>query len=260
MLVITMQKLICGMCGATRLAAWAGICRGSRNGRLCGAEVWVLPEKPRPTVHPGISVRRLDPGEELRPIRFDSQLSEALDGICIGLSVLIAGLPGAGKSTLVAELAAAMANKLDGVIWWVDREQVSHALIAACFARTNSPMHRVQVVGPTMGATISNAGWREALAAVEDDPKSILVCDSLQTWGDHRETEMRALLGALRSMRCTSLIISHSNQEGDPFGATTNQHGTDAVAIVTPTRIEVPEKCRWAKTPRSFARRDFNSK
>src|SRR5262245_44009903 len=58
----------------------------------------------------GIKVDTLDGARDLTPIDYEAILSRAMGGVVPGMTVLIWGLPGAGKSTLAAELAAAMAN------------------------------------------------------------------------------------------------------------------------------------------------------
>lgn len=200
-----------------------------------------------------VTVRPLDQNAMLKPIALNAQLCQALGGVCLGHLILLAGAPGSGKSTLAAELASQIASRTGGAVWWMDREQSSHALILAAFARTGSPSNAVHVVSQNPSARQS-ISWREANKKIIDGPNEIIVCDSLQAWCDYREMEARAFLGVFRTMKSTKIVVSHVNSEGDPFGATTMQHLADAVAIISIQEIRVPHKCRWSVTPRVFHR------
>lgn len=233
--------------------SWGGKCRGTYKGRFCGSEVWEPVMDALARQEGAVMVRPLNPNTILKPVDFSAQLSQALGGVCLGHLILLAGIPGSGKSTLAAELASQIAMHTGGAVWWMDREQSSHALISAAFARTGSRSDAVHVVSqnPSVRQAIS---WREANKKIIDGPNEMIVCDSLQAWCDYRELEARAFLAELRSMKATKIVVSHVNSEGDPFGATTMQHLADAVAMVSAQEIRIPDKCRWSVTPRVFHR------
>lgn len=248
-----MDRYVCAICGTSWKKSWSGVCRGTYKGRFCGSEVREPVMDALARQEGAVTVRPLEKNTLLRPIDFHSQLSQALGGVCLGHLILLAGAPGSGKSTLAAELASQIATRTRGAVWWMDREQSSHALISAAFERTRSRSDAVHVVSqnPSVRRSIT---WREALQKIIDGAEEIVVCDSLQAWCDYKEMEARAFLSALRSTKSTKIVISHVNSEGDPFGATTMQHLADAVAMISIDEIRIPQKCRWSVTPRAFNR------
>ncbi|HRI72521.1 MAG TPA: hypothetical protein PK156_50140, partial [Polyangium sp.] len=162
--------LRCAVCQRRRVEVYGGFC-------VCGAYVWELIPHEAP---PGIEIESLDHNTKpLRPVHFQAILSQALGGVVLGLKMLVGGVPGAGKSTLCAELAAQIAEKLDGEGYWLDGEQ-NKQLVSELFGRTNSPMNRMKLVS-RQGKKGAKVDWRNALKAVPTDA-SIMVIDSLQRW------------------------------------------------------------------------------
>ena len=141
--------LRCVICHRRRPQTCGGFCK-------CGAYVWELePHEPPP----GIMVESLDVGgAPLRPVDFPAILSRALGGVVLGLKVLVGGPPGAGKSTLSAELASQIAEKLDGEGYWLDGEQ-NKDIGRELFPRTNSSPHRINLVIRRAAKWIK-VGWR----------------------------------------------------------------------------------------------------
>jgi predicted ATP-dependent serine protease len=183
---------------------------------------------------------------------FHSELSTALGGLVLGLDVLISGTQGAGKSTLCAELAARMAQDLDGLSYWLDAEQ-NKDLVAALFARSGSPMNRIGLISRhSEDRSMRPLTWREAFARVPRDAV-VAVVDSLQRWAP-RAADQTELLAFIRPLPFTVLVISHATKSGQVSGRNENQHDTDAVAFVKQTEICVT-KCRWTPTPRSIPRK-----
>jgi DNA repair protein RadA/Sms len=174
-------------------------------------------------------------------------LSEALGGVVLGFKILVGGKPGAGKSTLGAELAAEMAEKLNGNAFWLDAEQNTD-VVRELFLRTNSSPDRIVRVSKTNGA-----GWREAFASVPKDA-AVMVVDSLQRWAPQYR-EQTALLEALNEVRPTAIVISHFNKAGRFAGPVGNEYDVDATVIVSDKRVDVT-KCRWSRCPRGIKRPD----
>src|SRR5262249_35340038 len=148
---------------------------------VCDADVW----EPIPHEVPiGVRVQGLDGAPVLKPRPFAGPLAEALGGIVLGKTILVGGGPGAGKSTVCAELATHMARELDGLAYWLDAE-MTRPLVAAIFARTGSSIDRIRRIprrpDPEEGDTGRKIHWRDALRAVPPDAV-VVVIDSIQRW------------------------------------------------------------------------------
>lgn len=230
------KSLRCAVCHRARTPACGGYCQ-------CGATAWE-PEPLEPKA--GIVFETLEQGHALRPRQFKAVLSQALGGVVLGLKILVGGIPGVGKSTLAAELAAEMADRLDNLAFWLDAEQ-NKDIVRELFPRTGSSADRVVRVSKKNGA-----GWREALASVPADDAAVIVIDSLQRWASSYR-EQTALLEALVSVRPTTLVISHFNKAGQFAGPVGNEYDADATALVLPNRVDVT-KCRWSRCPRGADR------
>lgn len=234
-----MAPLRCAVCHQRRPRVCGGFC-------VCGASVWE-PEPHDPP--PGIIVESLEEGgTPLRPTQFPALLSSALGGVVLGLKVLVGGAPGAGKSTLCAELASQIAEKLDGLGYWLDAEQ-NRDLVRELFPRTRSSAHRMRLV--SRRRTGAKVGWREALKAVPPEA-AVVVVDSLQRWA-RSYAEQTTLLETVATMDRTVLVVSHFNKAGQFAGPIGNEYDVDATAIVRPKSVEVT-KCRWAPCPRTVQR------
>jgi len=232
--------LRCAVCQRRRVEVYGGFCE-------CGAYVWELIPHETP---PGVSIESLEHGAPaLRPVHFPAILSQALGGVVLGLKMLIGGVPGAGKSTLCAELAAQVAEKLDEDAYWLDGEQ-NKQLVAELFARTNSSLQRIKLVS-RRNSRGKSVDWRTALKAVPRDA-SIMVIDSLQRWAGGMLGQT-AMLEEIAAMPQTALVVSHFNKAGRFAGRIGNEYDVDATVIVRPKAIEVT-KCRWTLCPRVVQR------
>lgn len=254
------SRLVCACCSRP----WdPSVCACAR----CGATYPVnLEPPPRPPVVPrpvqgapagvpGIKVESLEGARDLFPIDYGALLSKALGGVVPGMTILVWGQPGAGKSTLAAELAAAMAQVMKGMCYWLDMEQLNRSLIKACFTRTRSPTDRVRVISARSPRDPEYAPvtWRDALAAIPPKLRNVIVVDSLQTWAGDNHREQTALMKAVQALGPTSIVISHANKKGEAAGRNTNQHSGDANLTVGITQITVT-KCRWIQCPRMIQR------
>jgi hypothetical protein len=247
--------LRCRRCKTPRPAASSGICSVcSEEGVYCDAwEPFEL--APRPAA-PGVAVRSLrvtHPGD----VRdFGCVLSDVLGGVELGRKILVGGQKGVGKSTVAAELAARMGEALGGPVYWLDRE-MDMAQVKALFLRSSSPTERVRWVGPDPDASTDRpVTWRDVLPVIEPNA-AVVVVDSIQRWtvSDKDQTE---LLGALRKLPCTVLVISHATKAGEVAGRNANQHDVDAVVVVKKRKI-IADKCRWTPTPRQVRRAVFQA-
>ena len=205
-----------------------------------------IPIKPPP----GIVVDSLEGGTPLRPKQFPAIISQATGGIVLGMTILVGGIPGSGKSTLCAELAAQMAERLDSLAYWLDAEQ-NRDIVRELFPRTGSSTQRIRLVSRQRGRAGAEASFRDALQVVPRDA-AVIVIDSLQRWA-RNFAEQTELLDAVSGLTPTVLVVSHFNKAGRFAGPVGNEYDADATVIVKPSRIKVT-KCRWSLCPRSVKR------
>lgn len=231
--------LRCAVCFRRKSIIYGGFCE-------CGSTAWeLIPHE----VPPGIVVESLEEsGKPLRPTHFKALLSQALGGIVLGRKVLVGGSPGAGKSTLCAELASQIANKVDKFGYWLDSEQ-NRDLVRELFPRTGSSSYNIRLVSKEK--VNDKAGWREALKAVPPDA-GVIVIDSLQRWA-RTYAEQTTLLELIATLSPTVLVVSHFNKAGQFAGPIGNEYDVDATAIVRHKSVEVT-KCRWTPCPRFVER------
>jgi hypothetical protein len=106
-----------------------------------------------------------------------SELARVLGGVRAHGTILLAGEAGAGKSTVAAELAAAVAEARGGLSYWLDRDQQAHDLIATLFTRINESMDRVVLVEERDPGEegYEPLDWRGALAHVPDEAACVVV-------------------------------------------------------------------------------------
>ena len=108
----------------------------------------------------------------MRVISYDaSELARVLGGVRAKGTILLAGEAGAGKSTVAAELAAAVAEERGGKAYWLDRDQQAHDLIADLFTRVDASMDRVVLVEERdpLEEGYEPLDWRSALAHVPSE-------------------------------------------------------------------------------------------
>jgi predicted ATP-dependent serine protease len=233
-----LPPLRCRICRRQRPAHSSGFC-------ACGASVWELIEHEPP---PGVAVEALSGAPALEPVNFNCVLSEALGGVVPGRKIAIGGEPGAGKSTVCAELASKMAEKLGGLAYWLDAEQ-DRALVDALFARTKSPTRYVRRIGQHPDDPAKPPiSWRDAFAAVPPSA-AVMVIDSVQAWTNDSQREQSELLQTVRTLSPTVLVISHFTKQGRFAGSRRVRYDVDATVAVERTAIRL-EKCRWTPTPR----------
>lgn len=182
----------------------------------------------------GAPARRLDspglsPGRMATGIPFFDRVTGG--GLVAGSSILIYGAPGAGKSTLAAQVAfwAAVRVKRPGLVvsgeeWIVQvRDRVDRLGLAPGWLWFNSPVD---------------------LSLIEADLRrlkpSLLVIDSVQKLEDpadkrgggemdHARRALVKLLHLLRDAGCSALLLSQVNKSGEPLGGRFYEHEPDGV-------------------------------
>jgi len=167
--------------------------------------------------------------------RFSTGLAE-LDrvtggGIVPGSALLIGGEPGIGKSTLLLQLAAALAQAGRRVLYFSGEEAVAQVRLRAERLRlTDAPV-----------ALASETSLANILATLAEGPRAdLVVIDSIQTlWAEALEaapgtvSQVRASTQALirfaKSQGSAVLLVGHVTKDGQIAGPKVIEHMVDTV-------------------------------
>jgi len=231
------STFVCQSCGAVS-PRWAGKCPS------CG-EWNTLIEETDVIAPPGSGLARRAKGRVIaleslqgrsrEAPRFSTGLSE-LDrvtggGIVPGSALLIGGEPGIGKSTLLLQLAAALARSGRRALYFSGEEAAAQVRLRA--ERLGLSDAAVELACETNLASI--------LATLEDSkPADLIVIDSIQTlWAEAIEaapgtvSQVRAAAQALiryaKSAGSALLLVGHVTKEGQIAGPKVIEHMVDTV-------------------------------
>ena len=186
-----------------------------------------------------------------------SELARVLHGIRAGGTILLAGEAGVGKSTVAAELAAAVAEARRGLSYWLDGDQQSRHHIAALFSRSHAPIDRVVLVEerdpadpdyePLTGAT--------ACKQIPADATCIVI-DSLETWAN-TYAQQAAFARAVSAHRASvKLILAGCGADG-----VARLRGVGDAFVVLDARSWLVRRCRWLPgCPQRFPRQRPNDR
>jgi DNA repair protein RadA/Sms len=203
------SKYVCQQCGG-EYANWFGKCPSCSSWNSIVEEI----EKPDAGIGASKSIRASRPGAE--PIRLSeipasgalrrSTGIEELDrvlggGIVPGSVVLVSGEPGIGKSTLLLQMAARLAE--DASVLYVSGEESVHQ-VGMRARRIKADSDRILVMPETDAANVLEAAARMNPA--------VLVVDSIQTMQDSSLSSAAGSVGQVR--QCASLLIEASKTTG----------------------------------------------
>jgi len=184
-----------------------------------------------------------------------SEVARVLGGVRAQGTILLAGEAGAGKSTVAAELAAAVAEQRGGLSYWLDRDQQAHDLIATLFTRVNASMDRVVLVEERDPGEegYEPLDWRAALAHVPGEAACV-VWDSLETWAGSYGEQADLARAVSAHGAVVKLILCGTNAAGDVEGLARLRRAGDAV-LVLDVEGWLVKKCRWLPDcPQRFPR------
>jgi DNA repair protein RadA/Sms len=231
------SQFICQSCGAVH-PRWSGRCDGcgawnsiieeAREAPAAGAKGQALPRG---------RVSRLVPlkGTEENPPRILTNISEldrvAGGGFVPGSAVLIGGDPGIGKSTLLLQALASLANSGRRVIYVSGEEAIAQIRL------------RAQRLGladsPVLLAAETNTS--DIIATLNDgEPPAVVVIDSVQTlWSPVIEAApgtvsqlkagSEALVRYAKQKGSCILLVGHVTKDGQIAGPKVIEHLVDAV-------------------------------
>ncbi len=228
---------VCNQCGAS-YNKWAGKCES------CGA--WnSISEEVSSTAPPAGKGAKPRKGREIElgdlthdstePSRFQSQIGE-LDrvlggGLVPGAAILIAGDPGIGKSTILLQLAAAIAMQGKKTIYISGEEALAQLRMRA--RRLNLSDAPVKLAAETNIADI-----RQTLAS--EPQVDVVIIDSVQTmWSPSIEaapgtvsqvrTAAQELIHFAKKNNTTLILVGHVTKEGQIAGPRVLEHMVDSV-------------------------------
>lgn len=228
----TKVRYVCTQCGSVQLK-WMGRCPdcGEWNtleedlvrpattpGRGNGASDRVGAPQPQPlTAIPGEPARRL--------VLSNGELNRVLGGgIVPGSGVLVGGDPGIGKSTLLLQMAAEVAERY-GPVLYVSAEESAHQL-AQRAARLGIQTERLLVLADTVLETI--------LARMMEVKPRLVVVDSVQAIHSEHLTSAAGTVSQVRD--CTAHLLRLAKQENIPLFLV--GHVTKEGAIAGPRVLE----------------------
>jgi DNA repair protein RadA/Sms len=230
-------QFVCQTCAASS-PRWVGKCPS------CGD--WnTLLEENEPAAVPGsglsrgskgraVTLESLDGVNEDAP-RFFTGLGE-LDrvtggGIVPGSALLIGGEPGIGKSTLLLQLSASLANAGRRAVYFTGEEAIAQVrLRAERLGLSKAPV-----------ALAAETNLSNILATLGDGPRAdLIVIDSIQTlWADQLDgapgtvSQVRAATQSLiryaKTAGAALLLVGHVTKEGQIAGPKVIEHMVDTV-------------------------------
>lgn len=171
-------------------------------------------------------------GEELKPVPTTiSELDRVLGGGLVPGSVtLLGGEPGIGKSTLLLQLAAALAAK-DVRCAYIAAEESAHQVASRAY-RLGMTSEKMWLVAET--------DLPAALDAVDEVAPDVLFVDSIQAVACGGSSSAPGSLGQVRSStqllvdeakrrELTTIIVGHVTKEGGLAGPKALEHAVDTV-------------------------------
>ena len=231
------SSFVCQNCGAVS-ARWAGKCASCGEWNTIAEEADAAPPPgsglTRSSRGHAVTLEGLSGSADEAP-RFSTGMPE-LDrvtggGIVPGSVLLIAGEPGIGKSTLLLQLAAALARSGRRALYFSGEEAVAQVRLRA--ARLGLAEAAVALAAETSLPNILATLGREKRA-------DLVVIDSIQTlWSDQLEaapgtvSQVRAATQSLvryaKSAGSALLLVGHVTKDGQIAGPKVIEHMVDTV-------------------------------
>lgn len=230
------RAYVCQQCGTTS-PRWTGRCAACGAWNALVEEVISAPAaaaSKRAVAAPIVPLPSLA-GEPSAPTRLSTGLGE-LDrviggGLVPGSALLVGGDPGIGKSTLLLQVAAAMARAGARALYISGEEAAGQVHLRA---------ERLGLQDAPVGL-MAETGLASVMAALEeDDAPHLLIVDSIQTlWSDMLESapgtvsQVRACAQALvryaKRSGAAVVLVGHVTKEGQIAGPKVVEHMVDTV-------------------------------
>jgi len=228
------NSFVCQSCGSV-YSRWQGRCDhcGAWNTLEPEAEAMAAPSSGKKTKARGLALEALA-GEHTPPPRFHTGTAEfdrALGGGLVpGSALLVGGEPGIGKSTLLLQTGAAIANTGKKTLYISGEEALAQIRLRA---------DRLGVEKAPMSLAIGTA-LKDIIQTVKAEKPEVLIIDSIQTlWSDDIPSapgtvaQVRACASELtrfaKNANCTVILVGHVTKEGQIAGPRVVEHMVDTV-------------------------------
>ncbi|TVM18424.1 DNA repair protein RadA [Oceanidesulfovibrio indonesiensis] len=151
-------------------------------------------------------------------------------GLALGAAVLLGGPPGVGKSTLLLQLAGALAAAEKGVLYISGEESLG---------QLRGRAERLGALTPKLEA-LATSRLEDALPSLESGAHSLVILDSVQTIASPRTDGLPGSVGQVRAVAAEALelakvrgfsliIVGHVTKEGHIAGPKLLEHMVDTV-------------------------------
>jgi len=152
-------------------------------------------------------------------------------GFVVGSALLVGGDPGIGKSTLLLQVAAALARRGDSVVYVSGEEAIAQIRLRA---------ERLGLADSAVRLAIETSVEDILATLAESKPPSLVVIDSIQTlWTDlaasapgtvtQVRSSAQALIRYAKQSGATVVFVGHVTKDGQIAGPRVVEHMVDAV-------------------------------
>jgi DNA repair protein RadA/Sms len=225
----TRVQYVCQSCGATALK-WAGQCKACDEWNTL-VETIVQPQKDQPSLYSWASFSQPQPLSEIQSDQFErlpvasGELARVLGGgIVPGSVILVGGDPGIGKSTLLLQTSAQLAEG-DKPVLYVSGEESVHQI-----------KMRADRLGLEQSAlyVVSEVSLDQIMGHIEQLGPRLVVVDSIQAISSE---ELESSAGSVSQVKaCATALLRLAKANGIPLFLV--GHVTKAGAIAGPRVLE----------------------
>ena len=230
------KQFVCSNCGTTQLR-WTGKCPECNEWNTLEEVIVRAPEKGRSLVAlPASTGRPVTLGELAKddmprlPLAI-AELSRVLGGgIVPGSCVLVGGDPGIGKSTLLLQMAADVAQST-GTVLYVSAEESAHQ-IARRASRLGIQTERLLILGEiVVEAIVEQIEATRPTLVIVDSIQAIYSGNSASAAGTVSQVRdcAAALLRLAKAQNVPIFLVGHVTKEGSIAGPRVLEHMVDTV-------------------------------